>query len=46
MKDCLCESGATGGSFIGKDILESLEDCILKREPAMVSEVTLADKET
>ena len=45
-KKCLCDSGAIGGSFIGKDTLEELEGGILKRAPANIDEVTLADKET
>ena len=46
VEKCLCDSGAIGGSFIGKDTLESLEGCILRRAPANIDEVTLADKLT
>ena len=44
--DCLCDSGAIGGSFIGKETLRSLRSCVLSRKPAEADEVTLADKQT
>ena len=46
VKRFLCDSGAIGGSFIGKRELVELSSCILKRAPANIDEVTLADKET
>ena len=46
VKKLLCDSGAIGGSFIGKRELVELSSCILKRAPANIDEVTLADKET
>ena len=44
--DCLRDSGAIGGSFIGKETLRSLRSCVLSTKPAEADEATLADKQT